>query len=83
MNCWTLVSISSTVSIPYLVMSFFGVPFKLAIMMIFAPASIQPDCLAFSTNFSLNSLADLDDRSKISGSLIIALLNTFVPVVEV
>ena len=37
MNCWMLVSISSKVSIPYLVMRFIGVPVELKIMMIFAP----------------------------------------------
>ena len=58
MKCWILVSISSTVSLPYLVMNFFGVPEESAIMMIFAPVYIeQVDGFVFY----IKELWDLND----------------------
>ena len=81
MKCWILASIFSTVSLPYLVMRFFGVPEELAIMMIFAPVYIHTDCLALTSNFSLNRLMDLDSMSKSSGRLSMALLDSLMPVV--
>ena len=47
------------------------------------PGSIHTDCLALSSNFSLNRLMDLDSMSKSSGSLRMALLDSLMPVVEV
>ena len=52
-------------------------------MMMFAPASIHPDCFTLSANFSLNRLMGLDSPLKGSGSFMIALLKNFIPVVEV
>ena len=83
MKCWILFSISSTVSLPYSFMRFFGVPGESAIMMIFALVYIHTDCLALYENFSLNRLMDLDYMSKSSGSLMMALLDILMPVVEV
>ena len=77
-----LVSISSTVSLPYSVMIFLGVPVELATMMIFAPVSIHSDCLDLSARFSLNRLPDLDYPSKSSGRSRMALSNSLIPVVE-
>ena len=59
------------------------VPEKSAIMMIFDPVYIYTDCLALYENFSLNRLMDLDYMSKSSGSLMMALLDILMPVVEV
>ena len=83
MKCWIMVSISSTVSLPYSVMRFLGVPEESAIMMIFAPVYIYTDCLALYDKFSLNRLMDLDSMSKSSGILMMALLDSLMPVVEV
>ena len=83
MKCWILFSISSTVSLPYSFMRFFGVPEDSAIMMIFDPVYIYTDCLALYDNFSLNRVMDLYSMSKSSGILMIALLDSLIPVVEV
>ena len=71
------------VSLPYSVMRFIGVPVELGTMIIFAPASIQPDCLCLSANLSLIRLTDFDSPSKSSGSLSMALLKSLISVVEV
>ena len=73
----------SMASLPYSVMRFIGVPVELGTMIIFAPASIQPDCLCLSANLSLIRLTDFDSPSKIYGSLSMALLKILMPVVEV
>ena len=59
------------------------VPEKSAIMMIFDPVYIYTDCLALYYNLSLNRLMDLDSMSKSSGILMMALLDSLMPVVEV
>ena len=76
-------SMFSTVSLPYSVMRFLGVPVESGIMMLFSPASIHPDCFALSANFLLNRLMDFDSPYNISGSLRIALLKSLLPVVDV
>ena len=76
-------SMFSMVSLPYSVMSFLGVPVDSGIIIIFAPASIHPDCFALSANLLLNMLMDLDSPSNSSCILINALLNIFMPVVDV
>ena len=76
-------SMFSMVSLPYSGMRFLGVPVKSGIMMIFAPASVHPDFFALSDNFSLNRLMDFDYPSNISGSLIIVMLKSLMPVVNV
>ena len=83
MNFWILVSISSTVSLPYSVMRFIGVLVESAIMTILAPASIHPDCLALSANFSLNRLMYLESLSNSSVSFRMDILNSLLPMVQV
>ena len=60
-----------------------GVPVDSGIIMIFAPAYIHPDFFALSINFSLNRLMDFDYPSKSYGIFRMALLNSFMPVVNV
>ena len=83
MKCLILVSIPSTVSLPYLVVRFLGVLLELSIMMIFAPVYIHPDLLSLSANFSLNRLEDLDYPPKSSVRFRMSLLNILIPVVKV
>ena len=73
----------STASLPYSMMRFLGVPLESGIMMIFAPDSIQPDCFSLSSKLLLNRLMDFDFTLNSSGRFRIALLNSFIPVVEV
>ena len=83
MNFCMFASIFSMVSLPYYVMCFLEVPVDSGIIVIFAPASIHPDCFALSANFSLNILIEFDYPSNISGILRNALLNILMPVVDV
>ena len=83
MKCWMFTSMFSTVSLPYSVMMFLGVPVGLGIMMMLVPASIHPYCNAISDNFLLNRLTDFHSPSKSSGNLSIALSKSLMPVVEV
>ena len=71
------------ISLPYSFMRFLGVTEELYIMMIFAPVYIYTDCLALYDNFSLNRLIDFYSISKSSGILMMALLDSLMPVVEV
>ena len=64
-------------------MRFFGVPEESAIMMTFAPDYIHTDCLALYDNFSLNRLMDFYSMSKSSGVLMMLLLDSLIPEVEV
>ena len=82
MKCSIFASMSSTVSLPYSALRFLGVPMELGIMVIFAPASIYPDCFAFYANFLLDILKDLDSPLISSGSFIMALLKSLMTVVE-
>ena len=52
-------------------------------MMMFAPASIQPNSLPLSPNLLLKRLMDLYSPLERSGSFTIVLLKRFIPVVEV
>ena len=76
-------SIFSIVSLPYSVMSFIWVTVESGIIMIFAPDSIHPDCLALSVNFLLNRWIDFDYLLNNSESLRIALLKSLMPMVDV
>ena len=73
----------SMVSLPYSVMRFLGVTVESGIIMIFAPDSIHPDCLALSVNFLLNRWIDFDYLLNNSESLRIALLKSLMPMVDV
>ena len=75
-------SMFSTMSLPYSLMSFIGVPVDSGIIMIFAPAYVHPDFFALSIKFSLNRLMDFDYPSKSYGIFRMALLNSFMPVVN-
>ena len=83
MNFWILASVSSTIIFTYSVIRFIGVVVESAIMMVFAPVSTHPDCLALSDSFLLNRLTDLESLLKSYGSFSMALLHSFIPVVEV
>ena len=72
-----------TVIILYCVMRFLGVPLESEIVMTFSPASIHPDCFAFSNNLSLNRLMYFDSTLNIFESFVILLLKSFIPVFEV
>ena len=86
--CWTMKFcmfsyMYSTVSLPYYVMIFLGVPPESLIMMIFSSASIHPACFVLSDSFSLKRLMGFYYPSKSSGIFMIAQLKSFITVVEV
>ena len=73
----------SIVSLPYSVTIFIGVLVESGIIIIFVLDPIHPDCFSISANFELNRLMDFDSPSNSSGSLIMALLKSFMNLVDV
>ena len=83
MNFWMFASMLSTASLSYSVIRFIRFPIESGIIMIFAPASTHPVSFALSDKFLLNRLMDFYSPSKFSGILRMALLNIFMPSIDV